>query len=219
MHDVQPLGDTAVLATFPSEADAANFARAVQAAGWPWVIDLVPAYLRVAVFHDAALIDWDTAATSLATLPLKTTFSRNERVATIPCCYELGPDMDVVVTHARLAPAEVIALHTATEYTIYAIGFCPGFPYLGYLTSALQGMPRLATPRLRVEPGSVGLTGRQTGIYPLARPGGWPLIGRTPLTLVDVATGYFPLSVGDRVRFVAIDVAEYEARFGERLTP
>ena len=77
-----------------------------------------------------------------------------------------------------------IALHVGTEYTVYAIGFCPGFPYLGYLPPPLCGVPRLESPRLRVEPGSVGLTGRQTGIYTEARPGGWSLVGRVPLTLV-----------------------------------
>ena len=75
----------------------------------------------------------------------------------------------------------------------------------------------LPSPRLRVEPGSVGLTGRQTGVYPLARPGGWNLIGRTPLELVSVADGYFPLAVGDRVRFRRIDVREYEYLTGDRL--
>ena len=88
-----------------------------------------------------------------------------------------------------LPPDEVIRLHASTEYTVYAIGFCPGFPYLGYLPPPLCGVPRLEAPRLRVEAGSVGLTGRQTGIYTEPRPGGWNLIGRTPLQLVDVAAG------------------------------
>ena len=105
----------------------------------------------------------------------------------------------------------------ATEYTVYAIGFCPGFPYLGYLPAPLCGVPRLASPRLRVEPGSVGLTGRQTGIYTEARPGGWNLIGRTPLVLVDVADGYFPLRTGDRVRFEPIDRADFVRLEGRRL--
>ena len=79
---------------------------------------------------------------------------------------------------------------------MYAIGFVPGFPYLGYLPAELCGVGRLPSPRLRVEPGSVGLTGRQTGVYPLPRPAGWNILGRTPLTLVDVADGYFPIRVG-----------------------
>jgi inhibitor of KinA len=111
----------------------------------------------------------------------------------------------------------VIRLHAATEYVVYAIGFCPGFPYLGYLPPELCGVPRLPAPRLRVEAGSVGLTGRQTGIYTQPRPGGWNLVGRTPLVLVDVADGYFPLRTGDRVRFARIDEAEYRRLEGERL--
>ena len=109
-------------------------------------------------------------------------------------------DLDRVAEQTGLSADRVIELHAATEYTVYAIGFVPGFPYLGYLPEALCGVGRLPSPRLRVEPGSVGLTGKQTGIYPLPRPGGWNILGRTPLVLVDVADGYFPLRVGDRVR-------------------
>ena len=112
---------------------------------------------------------------------------------------------------------EVIRLHAATTYTVHAIGFVPGFPYLGYLPKELCGVGRLPSPRVRVEPGSVGLTGRQTGVYPLPRPGGWNLIGRTPLTIVDVAGGFFPLRVGDAVRFERIDETRYRELEGERL--
>jgi inhibitor of KinA len=126
-------------------------------------------------------------------------------------------DLARVAEQTGLNGDQVIELHTATEYTVYAIGFVPGFPYLGYLPAELCGVGRLPSPRLRVEPGSVGLTGRQTGIYPLPRPGGWNILGRTPLVLVDVADGYFPLRVGDRVRFQRIDEAEYRRLEGERL--
>jgi inhibitor of KinA len=122
-----------------------------------------------------------------------------------------------VTEHTGRGAEEVIRLHTTTEYTVYAIGFCPGFPYLGYLPAPLCAVPRLPSPRLRVEVGSVGVTGRQTGIYTEPRPGGWNLIGRTPLALVDVADGYFPLRTGDRVRFERIDEAEYRRLEGERL--
>ena len=83
------------------------------------------------------------------------------------------PAWEQMLDDASLSPEEVAAIHASVEYVVHAIGFCPGFPYLGYLPAALCGMPRLPSPRLRVEPGSVGLTGRQTGIYPLPRPGGW----------------------------------------------
>ena len=135
----------------------------------------------------------------------------------IPCCYERQLDLAHVAEHTGLKEEEVIRLHLETEYTVYAIGFCPGFPYLGYLPRALCGVPRLATPRVRVDAGSVGLTGRQTGIYTEPRPGGWNLIGRTPLELVNLADGYFPLRTGDRVRFRRVDETEFKNLLGQRL--
>jgi inhibitor of KinA len=141
------------------------------------------------------------------------------RLHRIPCCYQLGPDLPRVAEHTGLSIEEVIRQHTGTDYTVYAIGFCPGFPYLGYLPPALAGVPRLPQPRLRVEEGSVGLTGRQTGIYTEVRPGGWNLIARTPLQLVDVRENYFPLRTGDRVRFEPISEGEYRHIRGQRLPP
>ena len=111
----------------------------------------------------------------------------------------------------------IIQRHAGTIYTVYAIGFCPGFPYLGYLPNELAGVPRLESPRLKVEAGSVGMTGRQTGIYTEVRPGGWNILGRTPLQLVDVADGYFPLRTGDRVQFQRMDEQAYRELEGERL--
>ena len=135
----------------------------------------------------------------------------------IPCCYALGPDLEAVASHCGLTPDEVVRLHSGTEYVVYAIGFCPGFPYLGYLPDRLCGVPRRPSPRLRVEAGSIGLTGRQTGVYTEERPGGWSLVGRTPLELVHVVDGYFPLRTGDRVQFVAIDEKTFREREGQRL--
>jgi inhibitor of KinA len=135
----------------------------------------------------------------------------------IPVCYEFAPDLPRVCEHTGLSTERVIELHTATEFTVYAVGFVPGFPYLGYLPKELCGVPRLESPRVRIEPRSVGITGRQTAIYPQASPAGWNLIGRTPLVIVDVASGFFPMRVGDRVRFVRIDEGDYCKREGERL--
>ncbi|HVS39572.1 MAG TPA: carboxyltransferase domain-containing protein, partial [Gemmataceae bacterium] len=135
----------------------------------------------------------------------------------IPCCYALQLDLERVAQRLGLAPEEVVRQHAGVEYVVYAVGFSPGFPYLGYLPDPLCGVPRLETPRVRVEAGSVGMTGRQTGVYPEARPGGWNLIGRTPLQLVDVADGYFPLRTGDRVRFEPIGEAEFQRLLGKRL--
>ncbi|MFI5385710.1 MAG: allophanate hydrolase subunit 1 [Fimbriimonadales bacterium] len=135
----------------------------------------------------------------------------------IPVCYALGEDLVDTAATLKITPEQLIEAHISVTYTCYAVGFCPGFAYLGYLPDAIQGVPRRATPRTRVEPGSVGITGSQTGVYPLPRPGGWALIGRTPLTLVDVADGYFPIQAGDTVQFFPIEEAEYQARLGDRL--
>ena len=219
MLSLQPLGDRAVLASLADEGAALRFASQVRRAAPPWLLDVVQAYATVAAHFDLDAIAFPAAADALhalATAPAPAEESPS-RLHEIPCCYEMHLDLDRVAHHVGLSVEEVIRLHAETEYTVYAIGFCPGFPYLGYLPAPLCGVPRLDAPRLRVEPGSVGLTGRQTGIYPKARPGGWNLIGRTPLQIVDVADGYFPLRTGDRVRFVRIDEPTYHKALGGRL--
>jgi inhibitor of KinA len=215
-----PLGDQAVLAYLADEAAALRFAGAVRRDGPAWLVDVVPAYASVAVFFDPDRCDFRTAADHLRQLARRAEQSAEPpegRRQVIPCCYEMGPDLARVAAEAGLAVDDVIRLHAGTEYVVYAIGFCPGFPYLGHLPPELRGVPRLESPRLRVEAGSVGLTGRQTGIYTLPRPGGWNLVGRTPLVLVDVADGYFALRAGDRVRFTRIDEREYRRLEGGRL--
>jgi inhibitor of KinA len=220
MKTLVPLGDRALLAYFDVEDSAARFAAHIRRQAPPWLIDLVQAYASVAVFFDLGRIDSEHVATHLSRVDSEQ--ARNSQVGVgrshrIACCYEMGPDLDRVARRSGLGQDEVIRLHESTEYTVYAIGFCPGFPYLGYLPESLCGVPRLDQPRLAVPVGSVGLTGRQTGIYTEQRPGGWNLIGRTPLCLVDVADGYFPLRTGDRVGFVRVDEAEYQRLLGERL--
>lgn len=216
---LQPLGDQAVLASFAAESDALRWAAAVRQLAPPWLVDVVQAYRTVAVFFDLeqttlAAVRHTLDDLSQAGIPDTATETRLHEV---PCCYELQLDLPRVAEATGLAEEEVIRLHAAAEYAIYAIGFCPGFPYLGYLPPSLCGVPRLPAPRLRVEAGSVGLTGRQTGIYTEARPGGWNIIGRTPLELVCVADGYFPLRTGDRVRFARIDETAFHRLRGQRL--
>ena len=218
--DLKPLGDQAVLAYVPDETAAVRFTAAVRAAAPAWLVDVVPAYASVGVFFDADRVGIDEVTAWLRTVGMNPTARKDEspgRAHVIPVCYEMQLDLGRVAEATGLTADEVIRLHAGTEYTVYAVGFVPGFPYLGYLPDRLCGVGRLPSPRVRVEPGSVGLTGRQTGIYPLPRPGGWNLIGRTPAVLVDVADGYFPLRVGDRVRFERIDEAEFRRWDGERL--
>ncbi len=133
-------------------------------------------------------------------------------IITIPVCYdaELGPDLADVAAHVGLPPAEVIRLHTSPTYLVYFLGFAPGFAYLGGLPQKLH-VPRLATPRLSVVAGSVGIAGNQTGIYPLQSPGGWRLIGRTPLRMFD-AEAVSPARVqpGDGIKFAAINRDQFD---------
>jgi len=212
-----PLGDQAVLAHAPDEALAAHWAAAVRAAQPSWLIDVVPAYASVAVFFDPNRTSYRDVELWLAQLRPNANANATGQLFVVPCCYEKGPDLDRVAALTKLSPKEVIARHADRDYTVFAVGFCPGFPYMGYLPDELSGVPRLESPRLRVEPGSVGLTGRQTGIYPLPRPGGWNLIGQTPIELVDLASGYFLFAPGDQVRFISIGHAEFRRRLGERL--
>lgn len=219
MTSLQALGDQAVLASFAAESDALRFAAAVRRLAAPWLVDVVQAYRSVSVYFDLNRTTLSAVTQMLddltrAGLP---SVSAETRLHEIPCCYELQLDLQRIAQTTGLTQEEVIRQHTATEYTVYAIGFCPGFPYLGYLPSLLCGVPRLSAPRLRVEAGSVGLTGRQTGIYTEPRPGGWNIIGRTPLELVCVPDGYFPLRTGDRVRFVRIEESTFHRMLGQRL--
>ena len=235
MPEFLPLSDQAAMAYFPDEQAALNFAAAVRRAKPDWLVDVVQAYKSVAVFFDLDRIAFAQASLQLQELiaakpsPASSTEARRltapqapawerEPVAhRIPCCYELQLDLSRVAKHLELSTDEIVRLHSETEYTVYAIGFCPGFPYLGYLPDKLGGVPRLESPRPRVDVGSVGLTGRQTGIYTEARPGGWNIIGRTPLELVHVADGYFPIRTGDKVQFTRINESEFQRLLGQRL--
>jgi inhibitor of KinA len=218
MESLEPLGDQGILARFLDESAALAWSRAVRALRAEWVLDVVAAYTTVAVFPDPNCITHAEALALLRDLPTPPPDeSASSRLHVIPCCYERQLDLERIAEHTHLSSEEVIRLHVATAYTIFAIGFCPGFPYMGYLPSVLCGVTRLESPRLRVAPGSIGLTGRQTGIYTEPRPGGWNLVGQTPLVLVDVAEGYFPLRTGDRVKFERIDERRFRELEGERL--
>ena len=137
----------------------------------------------------------------------------------IPVLYDVDDQYDLLASCKSLGldPADLIALHSASTLLVEAIGFSPGFGYLTGLDERLCGLPRLASPRKRVPVGAVALTESFCGIYPSATPGGWNIVGLTPLEMADVASGYFPLKVGDTVRFRAIDQGEFDLLQGGRL--
>jgi KipI family sensor histidine kinase inhibitor len=210
------LGDRAYLARFATEREAAGWAAAVRACGWTGIVDVVLAYQTVAVFADPDRIDLSELESRLRAVAPAEEWARAGARWTIPVLYD-GADLDAVSQLRNLSRDDVIAFHCGQEYDVFAIGFQPGFPYAGYLPAALCGLPRREAPRPRVPAGSVAIAGRQTGIYPSESPGGWHLLGRTPLSIAVLNDGYFPIQSGDRIRFQPITPEEFEARRHERL--
>jgi inhibitor of KinA len=206
---IEPLGDAAFILR---DLDAPAF----QIASWLNLKRPVGLIEAVASYDTVGL--YTRPPFDVEHLKLPTSYSAIEpRQLRIPVCYEMGEDLEATALLLGLTEDQVAAHHGSQEYTCYAVGFCAGFGYLGYLPPPLCGVPRRQSPRTRVDPGSVGITGSQTGVYPLPRPGGWALIGRTPLTLVDVADEYFPIQAGDLVRFERIGQADFRSLEGERL--
>ncbi len=201
---VEPLGDRAVLATCRDELTAQQLAAAVKEQHWPGVEDVVVAYQSLAVHVQPGILPVSELLQQLGKVKLKKIESIS-KLHSIPCCYEMGEDLEMVAKELDMKMEDVVVLHSETTFTIYAIGFSHGFPYLGWLPKKLHGIPRRKEPRLKVPAGSVAIVGKQSCVYPQSTPGGWALIGRTPMKLVDLQTSYFPLVVGDQVKFERID--------------
>ncbi len=225
---LEPLGDSAVVATLGSGIDEATLAsvlglaEAIVAAKRAGITDVVPAYSSVTAFYDPAQFHeppgdaYEAVCRFLKTCaPASRSASRGThgRRVEIPVCYggDFGPDLPAVAAHCRMSVAEATALHAEADYLVHAIGFTPGFPYLGGLHESLR-IPRLDTPRQRVPAGSVAIGGSQTGVYPVDSPGGWHIIGRTPVRLFNpLHDPAALLKPGDRVRFKVISAAELES--------
>jgi KipI family sensor histidine kinase inhibitor len=181
----------------------------------PGIRNLHPAYCSLLVDFDALKLSHAALEAILRSYigRLNTLTLPNPQERKIPTCYggEFGPDLNEVATLRGMTPAQVVELHASVTYVVYFLGFVPGFAYLGELPEALA-TPRLVSPRRSTPSGSVGIAGNQTGIYPFATPGGWRLIGRTPLAMFrpDRKNMSF-LSIGDRVRFAPISVARFAA--------
>lgn len=175
--------------------------------------DMIPSFCALLINYDPRVLSFEQISGRLEKLLKVETKSETltKRIFEIPVCYggEFGPDIDTVAEHAGLSVDEVIALHSSKDYLIYMLGFLPGFCYLGGLDERLK-TPRLANPRLKIVAGSVGIGGAQTGIYPIDSPGGWQLMGMTPIKPYDPAREPAILyEAGDYIRFVPIDRDEF----------
>lgn len=207
-------GDAAILVEWADEIDDAindrvhTFAAHLRAQNRAEIRDLIPAYASLLVCYDPQQISFAGLSDFLQSV-LQFALTSNAvdaRVVEIPVVYggEFGPDLEFVAQYSQVTQDEIVRLHTGVVYRVYLIGFAPGFAYLGSVPERIAA-PRLETPRTRVAAGSIGIAGRQTGIYPMETPGGWRIIGRTTLTLFDpLRDPPTLLRSGDRVRFISV---------------
>ncbi|RDY61421.1 5-oxoprolinase subunit PxpB [Flagellimonas nanhaiensis] len=222
---IEPFGKSAVLVAWPNQVEEsilqdilefANNFRALKLEGW----ELVIAYNSITMIQNDGILDFGEIKELILechSKPKAENQKKERYLWRIPVCYEreFGIDIDEVAETLNLSPEQLIDQHTSQQYIVYGIGFLPGFMYLGGLPSSLE-IPRRAEPRLNVSKGSVGLAGKQTGIYPQDSPGGWNIIGNCPIPLFDSSreTPCF-VSVGDKVQFYEISKAEYDLRIIE----
>jgi len=209
---IVPLGDSSLLVQFVEEIDPAvnqrvhALASLLDVSPFEGIIETLPAYATLLVQYDPLTISFTQVRDFLheKISQVEGTTSRKPKQVQVPVRYggEYGIDLESVAHHLQLQVEEVIRIHTQRTYTVYMMGFTPGFPYMGKLDDALV-MPRLESPRTRVAAGTVAIAGSQTGIYPIASPGGWQLIGWTPLKLFDPNSETpFLFAPGDEVRFI-----------------
>jgi KipI family sensor histidine kinase inhibitor len=209
---IVPLGDSSLLVQLGDEIDLAvnqrvhALADLVNMSALIGIVETVPAYSTLLVHYDPLVLSFTRARDHVqAKLSvLNETISRKSRQIEVPVSYggEQGPDLEFVASHCNLGFEQVIRIHSERTYTVFMMGFTPGYPYMGKLDDAIV-TPRMETPRTHVPAGTVAIAGSQTGIYPIDSPGGWRLIGHTSLTLFDPASeSPFLFSPGDQVRFI-----------------
>ncbi|ANU26689.1 5-oxoprolinase subunit PxpB [Planococcus versutus] len=216
-----PLGDRAIVIELGDEINdqteqhVRKVAALLESRQPEWMIEFIPAFVTVAVFYNPCLAKYDDVKIALKELLTQLTESLpiESRTIEIPVCYggDLGPDLEFVAQHNQLTPREVIDIHTSGNYSVHMIGFAPGFPFIGGMSKKIAA-PRRDSPRLRIPERTVGIAGMQTGVYPIETPGGWQLIGRTPMRLFlpekDIPS---LLRAGDKVIFKEISKEEYHA--------
>ena len=213
-------GDTSLSAEFGNEisesinAQIRAFTIALEKSGIPGIVELVPTYRSCMIHYDPGVISCAVLTHRLEGLldKLDSINIPPSDVLEVPVLYggEMGPDLSFVAEHAGIPEQEVVDIHTSTEYLIYMLGFTPGFTYLGGMSDKLE-TPRLKQPRVKIPAGSVGIAGKQTGVYPIDSPGGWQLIGRTPVKMYDPdrETPILP-KAGQYIKFRSVDQKEYD---------
>ena len=211
-------GDTAIVIELGEEISVEcnrwvhSLHREIVREDLPGIIDIIPTYRSILVQYDVSLTSIGELKDRLSEVEGNSAEAPEEKVNVVrlPVLYggDYGPDLEYVAQNAEMEVEEVIELHSGTEYPVYMMGFTPGFPYLGGMSERIA-TPRLDTPRGVIPAGSVGIAEAQTGVYPIESPGGWRLIGRTPLRLFDVTrTPPSLIDAGDRVRFVPLSGEE-----------
>ncbi len=186
--------------------------RAIEEAPIRGVEEIIPSYRSILIAYDPLVVGFKDLTYQVKSIEKNLSRGKilEHRRVEIPTLYggKFGPDLDFVASLHGLTPEEVVRIHTSQDYLVYMLGFTPGFPYLGNLEEIAT--PRLKTPRIKVPAGSVGIAENQTGIYPIESPGGWQIIGRTPLKLFNpLRPPHFLLAAGDMVRFIPIDDRRY----------
>ncbi|PTR01618.1 inhibitor of KinA [Mucilaginibacter yixingensis] len=225
--NIYPLSEQSVVLSFGDEVSEdilkqiSAYHRTLQQNPFAGYTDAVAAYTTLTVFYDALQVllsdlpgadAFEKVSNYLMALAVKPAVAvKPANIITIPVFYgdDFGPDLEALATFHQLSVEEVISIHTRPEYIVYMIGFVPGFAYLGGLDGRLE-TPRLATPRPVIPAGSVGIAGKQTGVYPLETPGGWQLIGRTPLKMFGAGRAQPSLlQAGDKVKFAPISKDDF----------
>ena len=193
---------------------AIQIAERMRAAAIAGVRDIVPTYRSVAVFFDPLHTRYDELVTRLEHESAREAVElpASRAPMQVPVCYggDFGPDLESIARRADMSPEEVVAVHSGEVYRVFMLGFLPGFAYMGLVDPRIAA-PRLSTPRLHVSTGSVGIAGRQTGIYPADTPGGWQILGRTSVRPFDITRSpAFSFKAGDSVQFVPVTRDEHE---------